>query len=92
VLQREQAEFLLSLALNRRKLTEGGGLRYEYLYRPDEEIATIGLELNRLRIKRRIFDYVVAALAGWACSAQASSQASRSVVLAGKARRCGTQA
>lgn len=35
---------------------------HDYLYEPDAEIAEAGLNLNRLRIKRRIFDYVVATL------------------------------
>jgi elongation factor P hydroxylase len=60
--QREKLEFELSLLLNQRKLAEGGVLRYGYLYEPDKEIATVGLALNHLRIKRRIFDYVIASL------------------------------
>lgn len=59
VLQREQAEFRLSLLLNRRKLAEQGALRDAYLYEPDPEIAEVGQQLNALRIKRRIFDYVI---------------------------------
>ena len=62
VLKRESLELQLSLLLNRRKLAEPEALRHDYLYQPDEEIARVGLELNRLRIKRRIFDYVVATL------------------------------
>lgn len=62
VLKRERVELQLSLLLNRRKLAEQGTMRYEYLYEADAEIAALGLELNQLRIKRRIFDYVVAAL------------------------------
>ena len=34
----------------------------EYLYERDVEVAKIGWELNQLRIKRRIYDYVVTAL------------------------------
>ena len=34
----------------------------EYLYKPDSAIVGLGLTLNHLRIKRRIFDYVVEAL------------------------------
>lgn len=63
VLQRECAEVELSLLLNRRKLAAGGVSRAEDLYAVDPEIAALGLALNRLRIKRRIFDYVVQALA-----------------------------
>ena len=62
VLKRESVEFQLSHLLNTRKLAEGGQLRYGYLYEPDAEIAAIGLELNKLRIKRRIFDYVITAI------------------------------
>ncbi len=62
VLARERAEFRLSLVLNQRKLSLDQDRRHAYLFQPDEEIAAIGLELNRLRIKRRIYDYVVAAL------------------------------
>jgi alpha-mannosidase len=59
VLKREQVEFQLSRLLNERKLAEKGALRYGYLYEPDDEVAEISLELNHLRIKRRIYDYVV---------------------------------
>ncbi len=62
VLGRERTEFQLSLALNQRKMAAGNPPDNAYLYAADPEIAAIGLELNRLRIKRRIFDYVVAAL------------------------------
>lgn len=62
VLKREQVEFQLSHLLNRRKRSEKGKLRYGYLYEPDDEVAAISLELNHLRIKRRIYDYVVESL------------------------------
>ncbi len=62
ILARERAEFRLSLVLNQRKLTQARDQSHAYLFQPDEEIAAIGLELNRLRIKRRIYDYVVAGL------------------------------
>ena len=62
VLQRESVELQLSWLLNQRKLATEGALREAWLYEPDAEIAAVGLALNRLRIKRRIFDYVVAAL------------------------------
>ncbi|MCA9949534.1 MAG: hypothetical protein KDE48_07815 [Anaerolineales bacterium] len=62
VLQRECLEFQLSLLLNQRKLAQNGALNEDYLYHPDAEIAQLGLALNHLRIKRRIFDYVVEAL------------------------------
>jgi alpha-mannosidase len=63
VLKREQVEFQLSHLLNQRKMAENGALRYGYLYEPDAEIAEVSLELNNLRIKRRIYDYVVESLA-----------------------------
>ncbi len=59
---RERLEFALSRLLNERKLEEGGALRPGYLYEPDGEIAALGAELNLMRIKRRIFDYVVQSL------------------------------
>jgi alpha-mannosidase len=62
ILKRECVEFQLSLLLNQRRLAEPARLRYDYLYQPDEEVARVGVSLNRLRIKRRIFDYVVQAL------------------------------
>ncbi len=62
VLERERLEFQLSHLLNQRKLAEQGSLRYEYLYQLDDEIAAIGFKLNRMRIKRRVFDYVVRAI------------------------------
>ncbi|MBP7592381.1 MAG: hypothetical protein KBA85_12295 [Chloroflexi bacterium] len=62
ILEREKLEYQLSHLLNSRKLTEQGGLRYAYLYEPDAEIAAIGAALNRLRIKRRIYDYIVTVL------------------------------
>lgn len=62
VLRREQLETRLSLLLNRRKMAQQGALNPDYLFEPDAEIAEVGLSLNRLRIKRRIFDYVVQAL------------------------------
>jgi alpha-mannosidase len=62
IVQRESAEARLSLLLNQRKLAESEAQRRQSLYEPDPEIAAIGMELNQLRIKRRIFDYVVAAL------------------------------
>jgi hypothetical protein len=62
VLQRELLEYRLSARLNEIKLSMGGELTYEYLYEPDEEIASIGRRLNQLRIQRRIYDYVVQAV------------------------------
>jgi len=59
VLQRELLEYRLSARLNEMKLATQGQITREYLYQPDEEIATIGRQLNQLRIKRRIYDYIV---------------------------------
>jgi alpha-mannosidase len=62
VLKRERVELEFSLLLNRRKLGSRAPPGREDLFRVDEEIAALGLELNHLRIKRRIFDYVVQAI------------------------------
>jgi hypothetical protein len=59
VTRREIYEYLLSARLNEVKREMGGKITPEYLFQPDDEIMAIGLELNRMRIKRRIFDYVV---------------------------------
>lgn len=61
-LQRERLEYQLSLLLNQRKLKLGSNTSPEALHQVDPEIAIIGKELNHLRIKRRIYDYVVQAL------------------------------
>lgn len=57
ILEREIYEYSLSLRLNELKLTMTN--REAYLYERDEEITKIGWQLNQLRIKRRIYDYVV---------------------------------
>lgn len=62
ILDRERLEFSLSHLLNSRKLAAKGDQDYAYLYEPDAEITAVGIALNRLRIKRRIFDYVVTVL------------------------------
>lgn len=62
VLQRESVELELSRLLNQRKLETEGTMRELSLYQLDEEVAAVGLALNQLRIKRRIFDYVIATL------------------------------
>jgi alpha-mannosidase len=62
VLERELYEVRLSALLNRRKLAQQGSLDYDYLYVSDPEIAKLGRQLNELRIKRRIYDYVVNAV------------------------------
>lgn len=59
VLKREMYELHLSALLNRRKLALQGQVNHDYLYALDPEIAELGRQLNELRIKRRIFDYVV---------------------------------
>lgn len=62
VIKREIGEYQLSARLNQLKLAAGGQLSEDYLFAPDADIARIGLQLNRLRIKRRIFDYVIEAV------------------------------
>ncbi|MEM7799898.1 MAG: hypothetical protein AAF633_11955, partial [Chloroflexota bacterium] len=62
VYERELHEFLLSVRLNEMKLEQNGDLNYNYLYKPDPVVVDIGFELNQLRIKRRIFDYVITAI------------------------------
>jgi len=62
VVAREAAEARFSLLLNRRRLVEREADRRRACTEADPEIAALGHELNQLRIKRRIFDYVVAAL------------------------------
>ncbi|MEM9776432.1 MAG: hypothetical protein AAF902_17780, partial [Chloroflexota bacterium] len=57
--ERERHEFLLSIRLNELKIAQNGELTESYLYQPDPEVTEIGYRLNQLRIKRRIFDYVV---------------------------------
>ena len=59
ILKRELYELRLSALLNQRKLAVQGRLDYEYIYTLDPEIAELGIQLNDLRIKRRIYDYVV---------------------------------
>ena len=63
VLEREMFEYRLSVRLNEMKLGVHGQITHAYLDEPDEEIAVIGVQLNKLRIKRRIYDYVIQALA-----------------------------
>ncbi len=62
VLKREQYELRLSVLLNQKKLAAKGKLEHEDMFTPDPEIANLGKLLNELRIKRRIFDYVIEAL------------------------------
>jgi hypothetical protein len=62
VLKRELYELRLSVLLNESKLAAPERLSEEYLYTPDQRIAGLGLKLNDLRIKRRIYDYVIEAL------------------------------
>lgn len=59
---REQLEYRLSARLNELKLSMNGEISEAYLYEPDNEVVEIGWKLNQLRIKRRIYDYVAAAL------------------------------
>ena len=62
VVEREMAELKLSVALNRLKFANAGKPNHDYLYTPDPEIARLAKRLNELRIKRRIYDYVVTAI------------------------------
>ncbi|MBE9473640.1 MAG: hypothetical protein IMY85_02020, partial [Chloroflexi bacterium] len=59
LLMRELYELRLSVELNKRKLAQQGKLDHDYLYSPDPEIVKLGVQLNEMRIKRRIYDYVV---------------------------------
>lgn len=62
VSKRELYELRLSVRLNELKLAMAGKVSEDYLFAPDEQIAELGLRLNRLRIKRRIYDYIVEAV------------------------------
>lgn len=57
--KRELYEYRLSIRLNELKLAAEGQITPAYLFEPDGQVAEIGFELNRLRIKRRIYDYIV---------------------------------
>ena len=60
VLAREEAEVALSLELNRRLAQSNDVVSIpDHI---DAEIARLGAHLNDLRVKRRIYDYVVQAL------------------------------
>lgn len=62
ILKRKLYELRLSVLLNQRKMVRTEKSIYERLHLFDSELAQLGLELNELRIKRRIYDYVVEAL------------------------------
>jgi alpha-mannosidase len=62
VLEREMVEYLFSRLLNQKKLAREGAPSDAELFQPDADIAALGLRLNKLRIKRRIYDYVVGVL------------------------------
>ncbi len=62
VLMRELHELKLSWLLNQRKLRANKASKEDDLFTPDPDIAALGLQLNDLRIKRRIYDYVVEAI------------------------------
>ncbi len=61
VLDRERLEMALSLELNERRAATDDEVSIPD--DPDPVIAELGADLNDLRVKRRIFDYVVQALA-----------------------------
>lgn len=50
------------MRLNELKLEQGGEPGQAYLYEPDEQVAALGKALNDLRIRRRIYDYIVQAI------------------------------
>ncbi|MDQ4077871.1 MAG: hypothetical protein M3220_16695 [Chloroflexota bacterium] len=62
VIKRELYEYRLSVRLNELKLAMQGELSEAYLFTSDEQVAELGLQLNQLRIKRRIYDYIVEAV------------------------------
>jgi len=62
ILQREQLEYRLTVRLNELKLEQRGEPGQAYLYEPDEQVAALGKTLNDLRIRRRIYDYIVQAI------------------------------
>jgi hypothetical protein len=59
VFKRELYEYKLSARLNELKLANRGQLDQSYLYEQDAQVAEIGFQLNQMRIKRRIFDYII---------------------------------
>ncbi len=62
VLKRELYELRLSVLLNEGKLAASQVPINERPSSSNSEVARLGSELNELRIKRRIYDYVIAAL------------------------------
>ncbi len=60
--ERELYELHLSAYLNELKLAMQGEVNEAYLFVVDERVAELGVKLNRLRIKRRIYDYIVEAV------------------------------
>jgi alpha-mannosidase len=60
--KRELYEAQLSIYLNEEKLARQNQLNYAALYEQDDEIAKLGLELNQMRTKRRIYDYIIEVL------------------------------
>ena len=59
VLKRELCEMRLSIMLNEKELKLSKVSNHAFLYSYDQELAQLGLELNEMRIKRRIYDYIV---------------------------------
>ncbi|HBH11713.1 MAG TPA: hypothetical protein DDX29_01120 [Clostridiales bacterium] len=58
MLKRELYELRLSVILNEKKISMEQISNDEYLYAPDPDIAQLGMELNELRIKKRVYDYI----------------------------------
>ncbi len=62
ILKRELTEYMLTVYLNEKRQMRDNFSDEEYLFTPDRKISEIGWQLNQLRIKRRIFDYVAKVL------------------------------
>ena len=62
ILKRELFEAQLSVYLNEEKLARQNRLDVAALYEPDEDLARLGYNLNQMRTKRRIYDYVIEAV------------------------------
>jgi hypothetical protein len=58
ILERELLKYKLLVRLNELELAQQKNANSKTLFTPDQEIATIGQQLNQARIKRRIYDYV----------------------------------
>lgn len=59
ILKRESLEYQLTQYLNRQKLKLSPDEQREARHQVDEQLAQLSIQLNQMRIKRRIFDYIV---------------------------------